>query len=203
LLGRTRNAKALQQDTVVVIAQTYKLRAGAPAPPFDLPGTDGGRHSLASFAAKPVLVVIFSCNHCPYVQAFEDRMVAVQRDYAPRGVQLVAINSNDERDYPDDSFPHMVERAKAKGYNFPYLRDESQQVADAYGAVCTPHALAFDRDRRLRYQGRIEDGRDAAQTTRRDLREALDDLLAGKAVRVPETPAFGCSIKWGRVTPSA
>jgi peroxiredoxin len=187
-----------------MIAQSYKLGAGAPAPDFrDLPGVDGRRHSLADFRDKPVLVVMFSCNHCPYVQAFEDRMVAVQRDYAARGVQLVAINSNDEAAYPNDSFAHMVERAQAKGFNFPYLRDAGQQVAEAYGAVCTPHALVFDRARRLRYQGRIEDGRDPAETKRRDLRDALEDLLAGREVRVPETPAFGCSIKWGRVKPAA
>lgn len=184
-----------------MIAQRYKLRAGDPAPPFDLPGVDGQRRSLASFADKPVLVVIFSCNHCPYVQAFEGRMVAVQRDYAPKGVQLVAINSNDEASYPEDSFHEMVARAQAQGYNFPYLRDESQRVAEAYGAVCTPHALVFDRERRLRYQGRIEDGRDPKESKHRDLREALDDIVAGRPVRVPETPAFGCSVKWGRVQP--
>lgn len=186
-----------------MIAQSYKLKAGAPAPDFRLPGVDGRTHALADFAAKPLLVVVFSCNHCPYVQAFEERIVAVQRDYAARGVQLVAVNSNDEQAYPEDGFPEMVRRATAKGYNFPYLRDASQSVADAYGAVCTPHVLVFDRERRLRYQGRIEDGRDPAQTTRRDLRDALDDLLAGREVRVPETPAFGCSIKWGRATPRA
>jgi len=181
-----------------MIAQQYTLRDGAPAPPFALPGVDGRTHRLEDFQGKAVLVVVFSCNHCPYVQAFEARMVAVQRDYAARGVQLVAINSNDEHDYPDDSFDHMVQRAKEQGYNFPYLRDADQRVASAYGAVCTPHVLAFDRERKLRYQGRIEDGRDAKDTTRRDLREALDDLLAGKPVRVPETPAFGCSVKWSR-----
>jgi peroxiredoxin len=185
-----------------MIAQSYKLKAGAPAPGFELPGVDGRTHTLASFADKPVLVVVFSCNHCPYVQAFEERMVAVQRDYASKGVQLVAINSNDERDYPEDGFDHMVARAKAQGYNFPYLRDATQRVADAYGAVCTPHVLVFDRARTLRYQGRIEDGRDPAQTTRRDLREALDDLVARREVRVPETPAFGCSVKWTKVTPA-
>lgn len=186
-----------------MIAQPYRLKLGSPAPDFrDLPGVDGQRASLASFQDKPVLVVVFSCNHCPYVQAFEERIVAVQRDYAARGVQLVAINSNDEQSYPEDSFDHMVERAKEKGFNFPYLRDETQQVADAYGAQCTPHVLVFDPERRLRYQGRIEDGRDPRDTKHRDLRDALDDLLAGRAVRVPETPAFGCSIKWGRVKPA-
>lgn len=185
-----------------MIAQQYKLKAGAPAADFRLPGVDGREHALAEYKDKPVLGIVFSCNHCPYVQAFEERMVAVQRDYAARGFQLVAINSNDEAAYPDDDFAHMVERAQAKGYNFPYLRDESQRVADAYGAVCTPHVMVFDKERKLRYQGRVEDGREPSQTTRRDLREALDDLLAGRPVRVPETPAFGCSIKWGRVKPA-
>ncbi|MCA1812976.1 MAG: thioredoxin family protein [Halobacteriales archaeon] len=181
-----------------MIAQQYALTEGAPAPAFDLPGVDGQRHSLASFAAKPVLAVVFSCNHCPYVQAFEARLVAVQRDYAARGVQLVAINSNDEQAYPEDGFDHMVQRAKAQGYNFPYLRDADQRVAEAYGAVCTPHVLVFDRERKLRYQGRIEDGRDPKDTNHRDLRDALDDLVAGRPVRTPETPAFGCSVKWGQ-----
>jgi peroxiredoxin len=184
-----------------MIAQQYALKDGAAAPPFALPGVDGRTHRLQDYADKPVLVVVFSCNHCPYVQAFEARMVAVQRDYAAKGVQLVAINSNDEQDYPEDDVAHMVARAREQGYNFPYLRDADQKVASAYGAVCTPHVLAFDAQRKLRYQGRIEDGRDAKDTTRRDLREALDDLLAGREVRVPETPAFGCSVKWGRVKP--
>jgi peroxiredoxin len=182
-----------------MIAQQYALKEGDRAPDFRLPGVDGKDHALADYASKAVLVVIFSCNHCPYVQAFEQRMVAVQRDYAAKGVQLVAINSNDEQAYPDDAFEPMVQRAREQGYNFPYLRDASQKVAQAYGAVCTPHVLAFDAQRKLRYQGRIEDGKDPAQTTRRDLREALDDLLAGRAVRVPQTPAFGCSVKWGKV----
>jgi peroxiredoxin len=185
-----------------MIAQQYKLKPGAAAPDFALPGVDGRTHALRDYAGKPLLAIVFSCNHCPYVQAFEERMVAVQRDYAARGFQLVAINSNDEVAYPDDDFDHMVARAKEKGYNFPYLRDASQAAADAYGAVCTPHVMLFDRARTLRYQGRIEDGRDPRESKSRDLRNALDDLLAGKAVRVPETPAFGCSIKWGRVQPS-
>ena len=140
-----------------MIAQRYRLQAGDPAPDFELPGVDGRTRPLASFSDQRILVVIFSCNHCPYVQAFEDRMVALQRAYAAQGVQLVAINSNDEAAYPDDRFEAMVVRAREKGFNFPYLRDASQEVAEAYGAVCTPHALAFDAARKLRYQGRIED----------------------------------------------
>jgi len=166
------------------------------APDFDLPGVDGRSHSLASFSNKPILVVVFSCNHCPYVKAYEDRMVAIQREYGAEGVQLVAINSNDESSYPEDSFPEMVKRAKEKGFNFPYLRDQSQSVVDAYGAVCTPHVFAFDKERRLRYRGRIDDSRDPKAVTVNDLRNALDDLLASREVKVPETRPFGCSIKW-------
>jgi len=166
------------------------------APDFDLPGVDGRSHSLASFSNKPILVVVFSCNHCPYVKAYEDRMVEIQRAYGAEGVQLVAINSNDESSYPEDSFPEMVKRAKEKGFNFPYLRDQSQSVVDAYGAVCTPHVFAFDKERRLRYRGRIDDSRDPKAVTVNDLRNALDDLLASREVKVPETRPFGCSIKW-------
>ena len=175
---------------------------GAPAPDFDLPGVDGKNHSLNSFKEKPVLVVIFSCNHCPYVVAYEDRMVSIQRDYAAKGVQFVAINSNDDKAYPEDSFPEMVKRAREKGFNFPYLRDESQKVVEAYGGVCTPHVFAFDRSRKLRYRGRIDDSKEESKVTTRDLRNALDDLVAGRAVRVPDTRPFGCSIKWYSMKPA-
>ena len=174
---------------------------GSTAPDFDLPGVDGKHHTLASFADKPVLVVIFSCNHCPYVVAYEDRMVSIQADYAARGVQLVAINSNDEKSYPEDNFAEMIERAKEKKFNFPYLRDEAQVAVGAYGAVCTPHVFAFDRNRVLRYRGRIDDSKEPAKVKSPDLRNALDDLLRGADVRVPDTRPFGCSIKWYSVTP--
>lgn len=172
------------------------LELGAPAPDFDLPGVDGRRYSLASFKDKPVLVVIFSCNHCPYVKAYEDRMVSIQRDYESKGVRFVAINSNDDAAYPEDSFPEMVKRAKEKGFNFPYLRDESQEVVEAYGGVCTPHVFAFDNNRILRYRGRIDDSKEARAVTTHDLRNALDDMTRGASVRVPDTRPFGCSIKW-------
>ena len=172
------------------------LSLGTLAPDFDLPGIDGRRYSLGSFSGKPVLVVIFSCNHCPYVKAYEDRMIAVQRDYADKGVQFVAINSNDDKAYPEDSFPEMVKRASEKRFNFPYLRDEPQKVVEAYGGVCTPHVFAFDSSRRLRYRGRIDDSKEEAKVTTHDLRNALDDLVAGREVRVADTKPFGCSIKW-------
>ena len=177
------------------------LGLGAKAPDFDLPGVDGRRYSLSSFKDKPVLVVIFSCNHCPYVVAYEDRMIAIQRDYASRGVQLLAINSNDDKAYPEDSFPEMVKRSRNKGFNFPYLRDEPQKVVEAYGGVCTPHVFAFDGGRTLRYRGRIDDSKDPSKVTVPDLRNALDDVLMGRTVRVPDTKPFGCSIKWYSMKP--
>jgi peroxiredoxin len=177
-----------------MIVSTIAL--GTPAPDFDLPGVDGKRHSLASFAGKNALVVVFTCNHCPYSRDYEDRIISVQRDYADRGVQVVAINSNDAEAYPQDSFEEMITRAEQKGFNFPYLRDESQEVVGAYGGVCTPHVFAFDSNRTLRYRGRVDDSRDASKIKSHDLRNALDDLLKGTDVRVPDTRPFGCSIKW-------
>ena len=178
------------------------IELGTLAPDFYLKGVDAKRYSLASFAGKPVLVIVFSCNHCPYVKDYEARMVAIQGDYASKGVQLVAINSNDETAYPEDSFPEMVRRAESKHFNFPYLRDDTQEVVGAYGGVCTPHAFAFDGSRRLRYRGRIDDSRDPSKVKTHDLRNAIDDLLAGKAVRAPDTRPFGCSIKWYAVKPA-
>lgn len=177
------------------------LALGSKAPDFDLKGVDGKRYSLDSFRDKPILAVIFSCNHCPYVVAYEDRMVSIQKDYAAKGVQLVAVNSNDEVEYPEDSFSNMIKRAKEKGFNFPYLRDETQEVVTAYGAVCTPHVFAFDKSRVLSYRGRIDDSRDPSKVKSQDLRNALDDLISGSAVRVPDTRPFGCSIKWFTMKP--
>ncbi len=173
------------------------LKIGDPAPAFSLPGTDGRAYSLDGLSDKPVLVVIFSCNHCPYVQAYEDRLVAVQRDYAERGVQLIAINSNDDGNYPEDSFEQMVARAQAKGFNFLYLRDASQAVAKAYGATHTPQLFVFDRERTLRYTGKIDDNWQAPhKVARRYLRDALDALLSGREPSETQTHAIGCTIKW-------
>lgn len=173
------------------------MELGENAPDFTLPGTDGRTYRLADFADKPVLVMVFSCNHCPYVKAYEDRMVAVQRDFGPRGAQLVAINANDDQGYPEDSFPAMVQRAAAKGFNFPYLRDDAQTVARAYAATHTPHLFVFDRERRLAYTGKIDDNyQDPSAVKATYLRDALDDLLAGRKPRLPQTHAIGCTIKW-------
>lgn len=172
------------------------LTLGADAPDFRLAGVDGKVRDHASFSDKKLLVVIFSCNHCPYVMDYEDRMISIQRDFESKGVQLVAINSNDERAYPEDSLAKMVIRAKEKGFNFPYLRDQGQTTVERYGAVCTPHVFVFDNQRKLRYRGRIDDSRDPLKVKSHDLRNALDDMIAGLSVRVPDTRPFGCSIKW-------
>lgn len=173
------------------------LKIGDPAPAFSLPGTDGRTHALDGLTDKPVLVVVFSCNHCPYVQAYEDRLVAIQRDYAGRGAQVIAINSNDDVHYPEDSFEQMVARAKAKGFNFLYLRDASQATARAYGATHTPQLFVFDRARTLRYTGKIDDNWQNPQAvTRWYLRDALDALLSGRDPAESQTYAIGCTIKW-------
>lgn len=175
----------------------FQLHPGAPAPPFSLPGTDGKTHSLEDFRSAKFLLVVFWCNHCPYVQAWESRMVAIGQRYGPQGVATVLINANDDHAYPDDRMERMVSRAREHHYPFPYLRDESQEVAHAYGALVTPHPMLFGPDRRLLYQGRIDDNHaDAAAVKSRDLEAALDAALAGHAPPRAELPVLGCSVKW-------
>ncbi|OGR82155.1 MAG: alkyl hydroperoxide reductase, partial [Elusimicrobia bacterium RIFCSPHIGHO2_02_FULL_57_9] len=143
------------------------------------------------------LAVIFSCNHCPYVKAYENRRVSISKDYAPRGARLAVINSNDSLNYPEDSFENMVKRAKEKGFNFPYLRDDSQEIARQYGATHTPHLFVFDAARRLAYTGKIDDNWENPSNVKKQyLRDALDDIVAGKPPRLAETHAIGCTIKW-------
>ena len=178
------------------LTQYQGLPVGSRAPDFSLPAVDGRTYSLASFKDKPILVVAFWCNHCPYVQAWEDRTVATQRDFAGKGVQFVAINANETASYPEDDFPHMVARATQKGYNFPYLRDESQESAEAYGAVCTPDFFVFDAGRKLRYRGKIDDSKDPKGVKKQVMREVLDALTARKDPPVTFVPPMGCSIKW-------
>jgi alkyl hydroperoxide reductase subunit AhpC len=123
-------------------------------------------------------------------------MVQIQKDYSAKGVTLVAINSNDDSGYPEDSYPNMIKRAKERGFNFPYLRDDTQEIAKKYGAICTPHVFAFDQQRRLQYKGRIDDNRNPESVKTKDLRDALDAILAGRKPSVQETRPFGCSVKW-------
>jgi peroxiredoxin len=173
------------------------LPIGDPGPAFEgLLGTDGGRHGSSAFADREVIVLIFSSNRCPTAKAYGERMNGLQRDFGPRGVQLVAINSNDPHLYPDESYSRMVERAGEDGYTFPYVVDDGQRVARAYGASCTFHIFVLDRERRLRYEGRFDDSRIAGNVTSHDLRNALDDVLAGRDVRVATTRPFGCSLDY-------
>jgi peroxiredoxin len=172
------------------------LALGDTALSFSLPGVDGETHSLGDYADATALAVVWSCNHCPYVMAWEDRLNEIARDYQDDGVRVVAINSNDVRSQPEDSFDAMRERARSKGFVFDYLHDETQSTAEAYGPERTPEVFLFDADRRLVYHGAIDDSRDETKVGRRFLREALDAVLAERAPPVAETPPVGCTIKW-------
>lgn len=164
---------------------------------FSLPGTDGQQHGPEEFRDAPALAVIFWCNHCPYVRAWEERVVALQREYMDRGVRFLLINSNDPAKYPDDSFEQMQIRARDKQYPFPYLFDESQVVARQYGATRTPEIFLFGGDRTLAYHGAADDSvDDPAAVRQRYFRDALEAVLAGKAPGVAEIPPRGCTIKW-------
>ncbi len=183
------------------------LATGSAAPDFDLPGVDGKNHRLADYKDAKVLVVVFTCNHCPTAQAYEDRLIKLHADYEDKLVALVAINPNDslavrldELGYSDlgDSLEEMKLRAAERKFPFPYLDDgDTQAVARAYGAVATPHVFVFDAERKLRYQGRIDDSETKPDKVKsHDLRNAIDALLAGKAPPIEKTNVFGCSTKW-------
>ncbi len=176
---------------------TFRLHPGDPAPDFALPGVDGKTYRLSQFPKDHLVVVAFWCNHCPYVQAWEGRMIELARRFGPQGVDFVLINSNDARAYPEDRFESMVQRAKAHQYPFPYLQDESQSVAHAYGALVTPHPLLFGRNRRLLFQGRIDnDHQHPERVTDPFLAHAIEQALAGQAVEPSELPVAGCTVKW-------
>jgi len=181
----------------MALVQSKGLPLGTQAPGFSLPGVDGRTWSLESFADAKVLVVVFTCNHCPYAVAVEERLVALQADTLDRGVRLVAINPNDASSYSDDSFENMKKRARDRGFNFPYLQDETQAVARAYDAACTPDPFVFGPDRRLRYNGRIDDNwKEPDRVTRRDLREVIDAVLEDREIPFEPVLSMGCSIKW-------
>jgi thiol-disulfide isomerase/thioredoxin len=182
------------------------LAIGSPAPEFDLPGVDGRNYSLKDFASAKLLVIIFTANHCPTAQAYEERYQKLHDDYAPKGVAVVAISPNDpqavrldELGYTDlgDSLDDMKIRAKDKGFTFPYLYDGDTEAASRrYGPQATPHVFIFDAQRRLRFAGRVDDAENPAKTKVHDTRNAIEALLAGKPVPVETTKVFGCSIKW-------
>ena len=192
--------------TIASAATEHKtLPLGAEAPDFSLPGVDGKTYHLADFSSAKVLAIVFTCNHCATAQAYEDRLMQLANDYKDKGVALVAICSNDplalrldELNFSDvsDSLEDMKIRAKDRGFNFPYLYDgDTQSVAQAYGPIATPHIFIFDQQRKLRYQGRI-DNSEIHTVTQQDARNAIDALLADKPVPVETTRVFGCTTKW-------
>jgi peroxiredoxin len=177
--------------------ESKQLEIGFPCPDFRLPSAAGGVVGRDDFQDAPLFGVVFYCNHCPYAKAIEGRLLDLHRDYAKMGFQFVAISANDAVTYPEDSFDNMKKRAQERGYGFPYLYDESQAVARAFGAVCTPDLYVFDRERKLAYHGRLDDSpMDASKVKRRELCEAVDALLAGKTPSSAQNPSIGCSIKW-------
>ena len=175
------------------------LPLGTPAPPFALPDTVTGRSvAIGDFAASPLLLVAFICNHCPFVKHILDGFVAFAREFGARGVAVVAISPNDVTSQPDDAPAEMARIARMKDFTFPYLYDESQEVAKAYQAVCTPDFFLFDRERRLAYRGQFDASRPGGRiaVTGADLRAACEALLAGKPATRDQIPSIGCSIKW-------
>tara|TARA_B100000959_G_scaffold187608_1_gene196191 strand:- start:406 stop:954 length:549 start_codon:yes stop_codon:yes gene_type:complete len=181
----------------MVLLNSKMLPLGTKASNFDLRGTNDKNYSLDSFKDKKVLVIIFMCNHCPYVIAVLERIIAIQNDYADKGVQLIGINPNDTVNYPEDSFDNMKKIVIEKDIPFPYLIDESQGTARIYDAVCTPDIYVYGNKRTLVYRGRIDDNwQDESKVTQRDLRNALDAILKGNPVSEEQIPSMGCSIKW-------
>ncbi|MFW5967786.1 MAG: thioredoxin family protein [Persicimonas sp.] len=181
----------------MVLTESTEVELGMEAPAFDLPATDGSRYTLADFDEASALVVMFICNHCPYVKAVRGRLIELAEQMSDRPVAFVAISSNDAERYPEDSFERMKEVAEEYDYPFPYLYDESQRVARAYGAVATPDIFVFDDERTLGYRGRVDDNwKEPSKVTRRDLKLAIEAILEGRRPDFEQQPSMGCSIKW-------
>jgi peroxiredoxin len=203
--GRFQNQKILFdnhstsfQIPPMVAVNSTMLPLGTKAPDFRLPDTTGKMVSLADFEKSHALLVIFMCNHCPYVKHIRAGLAQLARDYMSRGVAVIGISSNDVENYPQDGPKKMAEEAKSAGYIFPYLYDETQEVAKAYRAACTPDLYIFDGEQRLAYRGQLDDSRPGNNipVTAKDVRAALDALLAGKAVPSNQKASIGCNIKW-------
>jgi peroxiredoxin len=178
--------------------QSMMLSLGTIAPEFQLPDPSGKKFSSVDFAGAPALLVVFMCNHCPYVKHVQGKFTELAKDYQAKGVAIVGINSNDAENYPDDRPEKMAEEIRSAGYTFPYLYDETQAVARAHRAACTPDFFLFDRDQRLVYRGQFDDSRpkNGLPVTGSDLRGALDAVLAGRATPAAQKPSVGCGIKW-------
>ena len=171
---------------------------GAPLPPFSLPDTSGAVVSPEDFSQDPALLVVFLCNHCPFVKHIRDGLAEFAREHMPRGMAMVAINANDAEAYPEDSPERMAEEAEDAGYVFPYLFDQTQEVAKAFGAACTPDFFLYDRERRLVYRGQFDESRpgNGAPVTGASLTQAVEAVLAEEPVAVEQVPSLGCNIKW-------
>jgi peroxiredoxin len=182
----------------MALTPSTMLPLGTKAPDFSLPDTDGRIVSPADFADAPALLVMFICNHCPYVKHVAPELARLGKEYQARGAAIVAISANDVTTHPDDSPEKMALEKATRGYTFPYLYDETQKVAKAYRAACTPDFFLFDRERKLVYRGQLDDSRPGNDKPLdgRDLRAALDNLLAGKPIDPHQRPSMGCNIKW-------
>ncbi len=182
----------------MALTPSTMVALGTPAPDFRLPDTDGKTVALSDFSSAPALLVAFICNHCPYVKHIRTAFAKLVKDYQAKGVAVVCINSNDATAYPDDSPAKMKEEKAAVGYTFPYLYDESQDVAKAYHAACTPDFFVYDKNRKLVYRGQMDASRpgNGKPNDGADLRAALDAVLAGKAPATTQMPSIGCNIKW-------
>jgi peroxiredoxin len=182
----------------MTVTASKMLTLGTPAPNFSLPDTEGNIVSLADFEGAPALLVIFMCNHCPFVKHILRGLVKLVKEYQANGVAVVGINSNDVTNFPEDSPEMMAKLAKEVGLTFPYLYDETQEAAKAYQAACTPDFFLFDKERKLAYRGQMDNSRpgNSVPVTGADLRAAMDALLAGREVNPEQKPSMGCNIKW-------
>jgi peroxiredoxin len=180
------------------VTASKMLNLGTSAPDFTLPDTQGNKVSLADFKEAPALLVIFMCNHCPFVKHVSSKLTELIKEYQAKGVSVVGINSNDVSSYPEDSPEMMAEAARENGFTFPYLYDENQQVAKTYRAACTPDFFLFDKDKKLVYRGQMDNSRPSNDipVTGNDLTTAIDSVLAGEAVNPKQKPSMGCNIKW-------
>ena len=179
----------------MALTESTMVKLGSVAPYFNLPDTLGKNVSIEDFDSE-LLIIVFTCNHCPYAKAVEDRLIKLGKEYK-NDVDFVLISSNDSENYPEDSPKKMAERHTEKGYPFPYLYDETQEVAKAYGAVCTPDIFLYNEDRKLEYRGRIDDNwQNPEQVEREELKMAIEAVLNGKTIDFEQKPSMGCNIKW-------
>jgi len=179
-------------------ASAGELAIGAAGPAFSLKGTDGAMHSLDQTRGGKGTAVIFTCNECPFAKGYEDRLIGLAKEFGPKGIGFIAINANDPKVQPGDGFEFMVKRAQEKGFPYPYVIDETQATAAAYGAKVTPHIFLLDAEGKLAYRGRIDDSLDLLKVKKADFRAALNALVTGKKVPDTDTKAFGCGVKWSK-----